>query len=140
MYDKLDQVLEETHRVREDFGYPTLGTPMSQIVGAQATMNVIAGERYKMLPKESKDYIRGMYGKPLGKINQELEQKVLATVEKITCRPADLLEPEFEKMKDEAGELARTEEDVLSYALFPQPAKEFLKKKYEFEQIASANV
>lgn len=131
MSDKLNKVLEETHLVRKEFGYPPLGTPMSQIVGAQATMNVLAGERYKMVPKESKNYIRGLYGKPLGKIDPDLERKILGSDERITCRPADLLEPEFEKMKAEIGDLARNDEDVLSYALFPQTAREFLEQKYK---------
>lgn len=131
MIDKLDKVLQETYQVRKDFGYPPLGTPMSQIVGAQAAMNVIAGERYKMIPKETKDYIRGMYGKPLGQIDEELEKKVLNSTERITCRPADLLEPEFEKMKNEIGDLAKNDEDVLTYTLFPQTAREFLKIKYK---------
>lgn len=127
--DKLGEVLEEVHHVRKDFGYPPLGTPMSQIVGVQAAMNVICGERYKMLPKESKDYIRGLYGRAPGEIDSELDK--LVTGERISCRPADLLEPGFEKAKAEIGELAQHDEDVLTYALFPQVGKEFLLKKYD---------
>jgi len=128
--DRLDEVLEETHRVRKEFGYPPLGTPMSQIVGAQATMNVLFGERYKMVPRESKDYIKGLYGKPPGEIDKELEKIVLGDDSRISCRPADLLAPEMDKLRAEVGPLARTEEDVLTYALFPQIAGDFLKQKY----------
>ncbi len=128
--DKLEKVLEEAHLVRKEFGYPPLGTPMSQIVGAQATINVITGERYKMIGKESKDYIKGLYGKPCGEIDPELEKKVLGSDKRITCRPADLLEPEFEKLKAEIGDLAQSDEDVLTYAMFPHIGREFLKKKY----------
>jgi pyruvate/oxaloacetate carboxyltransferase len=129
--DRLYEVLEEVHLVRKEFGYPPLGTPMAQIVGAQATANVITGERYKMVSKESKDYIMGLYGTPPGEIDPEVAQKVLGSEKRITCRPADLLEPAFEKAKAEIGDLARNDEDVLTYALFPNIAKEFLIKKYE---------
>jgi pyruvate/oxaloacetate carboxyltransferase len=129
MLDKLEEVFEEVRQVWKDFGYPQLGTPLSQIVGTQAVFNVITGERYKMVPKEAKDYIAGLYGKPIGEINPEVEKKVLGSAQKITCRPADLLEPALEKLKGEIGELARNEEDLLSYALFPNTAKELLMKK-----------
>lgn len=128
MADKIGQVLEEVHHVRADMGYPPLGTPMSQIIGAQATMNVMTGERYKMIPKETKDYIRGLYGRPPGVINPELDR--LVDGERITCRPADLLEPAFAKEKEEIGNLAQNDEDVLTYALFPQVGREFLATKY----------
>lgn len=128
--DRIDEVLEEVHLVRKEFGYPPLGTPMSQIVGVQAAMNVLTGERYKMIPKESKDYIRGMYGKPLGEIASALEEKVLGTGKRITCRPADLLEPGFEKLRIEIGDLAQSDEDILTYAMFPQNGRDFLSNKY----------
>jgi pyruvate/oxaloacetate carboxyltransferase len=128
--DKLQKVLDEVHSVRKEFGYPPLGTPMAQIVGAQATANVITGERYKMVPKETKDYFMGLYGTPPGTMDAEVEKKVLGSAKRITCRPADLLEPAFERVKSEIGDLARNDEDILTYALFPNVAKEFLTKKY----------
>ncbi len=128
---KLNEVLEEVHHVRQDFGYPPLGTPFSQIVGAQATMNVILGERYKMISKEARDYIKGLYGQPPGKIDQALEEKVIGSDSKVTCRPADLLEPGWKKMKAEIDSLARSDEYVLTYAMFPEFARDYLKKRYE---------
>ena len=129
-YDRLPEALKEAVEVRKDFGYPPLGTPSSQIVGAQAVMNVITGERYKMLPKQTKDYVRGMYGKQPGEMNPELIKKALGDEQPISCRPADLIEPQYEKLRAEAGSLARSEEDVLTYAMFPAVASEFLKRKY----------
>ncbi len=128
--DKYYDVLAEVPKVREDFGYPPLVTPTSQIVGTQAVMNVIAGERYKMVPKESKGLLRGEYGTLPAKVNEEVRKKCIGDDQVITCRPADLLEPELEKYKAEAGDLAKSEEDVLSYALFPQVAAKFLETKY----------
>ena len=128
--ERIDEVLAEVHHVRKDFGYPPLGTPFSQIVGVQATMNVLMGERYKMVPKEARDYIRGLYGKPPGEVDPALEKKVLGEEAKITCRPADLLEPELAKLKAEIGELARSDEDLLTYAMFPEVARTFLASKY----------
>ena len=128
--DKYYEVLAEVPRVREDFGYPPLVTPTSQIVGSQAVLNVLAGERYKMVTKESKGLLRGEYGRLPAPVNEEVRKKAIGDEEVITCRPADKLEPELEKQKAEAGELAKCEEDVLSYALFPQVAKTFLAEKY----------
>lgn len=130
VYDQLEAVLEEVHQVRKDFGYPPLGTPFSQIVGAQATMNVLMGERYKMISNESREYIRGMYGNPPGPIDAKLTEQVLGADGRITCRPADLLPPGLAALRAEAGELARTEEDLLTYAMFPLVGAEYLKKKY----------
>ena len=127
--DKYYDVLAEIPRVREDFGYPPLVTPTSQIVGTQAVMNVLAGERYKMVPKESKGLLRGEYGKLPGVVNEEVRKKAIGDAEVITCRPADQLEPELEKYRAEAGELAKCDEDVLSYALFPQVASKFLAER-----------
>ncbi len=129
--DKFEEVLREVPRVRKDFGYPPLVTPTSQIVGSQAVLNVVSGERYKMFPKESKMLLKGEYGRLPGEVNEEVREKAVGGEEIITCRPADLLEPEMEKLKEETKEYARTEEDVLSCALFPQVAPEFLKKKYQ---------
>lgn len=124
--DKYYEVLAEVPRVRKDFGYPPLVTPTSQIVGTQAVMNVLAGERYKMVPKESKGMLKGEYGQLPAPVNEEVRKKCIGDEEVITCRPADLIAPELEKYRAEAGDLAKCEEDVLSYALFPQVAKKFL--------------
>jgi oxaloacetate decarboxylase alpha subunit len=125
--DKYYEVLAEVPRVREDYGYPPLVTPSSQIVGTQAVMNVIMGERYKTFTKESKAMLRGEYGKLPGKVNEEVRAKAgIAPEDVITCRPADQLEPELEKYKTEFKDLAKSEEDVLSLALFPQVAPKFL--------------
>ncbi len=127
--DKYYEVLEEVPRVRKDFGYPPLVTPTSQIVGSQAVLNVLTGERYKMVTKESKGVIRGEYGRLPGEVSDEIREKILQGGEVITCRPADLLEPELEKYRKEIGSLANSEEDVLSYALFPQIAKKFFEER-----------
>jgi len=127
--NKYYDVLAEIPNVRKDFGYPPLVTPTSQIVGTQAVMNVLAGERYKMVPKESKALLRGEYGQVPGEVNEEVRKKAIGDDEVITCRPADLLEPELEKYREEAKDLAKCEEDVLSYALFPQVAAKFLEKR-----------
>ena len=124
--DKYYEVLEEVPRVRKDFGYPPLVTPTSQIVGTQAVLNVLMGERYKMVTKESKGLLRGEYGALPAPVNEEVRKKALGETEVITCRPADLLEPELEKYRKEGGDLIKSEEDVLSYALFPQVAEKFL--------------
>ena len=128
--DKYYEVLAEIPRVRKDFGYPPLVTPTSQIVGTQAVLNVLSGERYKMITKESKGLLRGEYGKLPGEVNEEVRKKAIGDDTVITCRPADLLEPELEKYRQEAGDLAKCDEDVLSLALFPQVAKKFLEAKY----------
>ena len=117
--DKYYDVLAEVPRVRADFGYPPLVTPTSQIVGTQAVMNVLVGERYKMVTKESKGMLRGEYGKLPGEVNEEVRKKCIGDDKVITCRPADLIEPELEKYRAEIGDRAKSEEDVLSYALFP---------------------
>ena len=125
--DKLYEVLAEVPRVKKDFGYPPLVTPTSQIVGTQAVMNVISGERYKMVPKESKALLRGEYGKLPAEVNEEVRKKAIGNDKVITCRPADLLEPELEKYAAEMKEkgIGKSYEDVLSYALFPQVAEKF---------------
>ncbi len=131
--DKFQQVLEEVPRVRKDLGYPPLVTPSSQMVGVQATNNVLAGERYKMVSKEIRAYLRGEYGKAPGQVDETLLRKVLGDESPVTCRFADLLEPAYDKYKAEIGDLAKTEEDVLSYAAFPQVAESFLQKRKERE-------
>ena len=132
--DRYYDVLEEIPRVRKDFGYPPLVTPTSQIVGTQAVLNVVSGERYKMFTKESKGVLAGEYGKLPGMVNEEVRRKAIGDRQVITCRPADLIEPEFEKCKREIGELARCDEDVLSYALFPQVAKKFFENRAASEK------
>ena len=124
--DKYYDVLAEVPKVRADFGYLPLVTPTSQIVGSQAVLNVLTGERYKMVTKEAKGVLKGEYGKVPGEINEEVRKKAgIKPEEIITCRPADLIEPEYEKYKEELGDRAHKEEDVLSYALFPQVAMKF---------------
>lgn len=129
--DKLPEVLQETPRVRKDLGYPPLVTPMSQIVGVQATTNVLLGERYKSVSKEVRAYFRGEYGKAPGEVNKEIVKKVLGDEKPITQRFADALEPEFEKVKKEIGSMAKNDEDVLSYIAFPQIAEKFFKEREE---------
>lgn len=125
--DKYYDVLREIPRVRKDFGEPPLVTPSSQIVGTQAVLNVLSGERYKMITKESKAVLRGEYGKTAKPVNPEVQKKALGDQEPITCRPADLLAPELDKIEAEMSQWKEQDEDVLSYALFPQVATEFFK-------------
>lgn len=135
--DKLPEVLKEVPKVREDLGYPPLVTPTSQIVGTQAVVNVLTGERYKMVINEVKNYVRGQYGKPPVPIKEEIKQKIIGDEEVITCRPADLIEPELEKYAKEISYYIEQEEDILTYALFPQIALKFFKerqaKKYKVD-------
>ena len=127
--DKYYEVLAEVPRVREDFGYPPLVTPTSQIVGTQAVLNVLSGERYKMITKESKGLLKGEYGQLPAPVNEEVRKKAIGDEEVITVRPADLLEPELPKYTEETKDIAKCEEDVLSYALFPQVAKTFFANR-----------
>lgn len=131
--DRFNDVLAETPRVRADLGYPPLVTPMSQMVGVQATQNVLNGERYKTVTKEVKAYVRGEYGKAPGKIDKEVASKILDGEKPIQGRFADTLEPLFEKTKAELGDKARSDEDVLSYIAFPQVAEKFFEKRAEKE-------
>ncbi|MBO4302233.1 sodium-extruding oxaloacetate decarboxylase subunit alpha [Methanosarcinaceae archaeon] len=135
--DKYDEVLKEMPRVREDLGYPPLVTPTSQIVGTQAVLNVMMGERYKVIPKEVKDYVGGYYGKTPAPIREEIIAKIINGAKPITCRPADLLKPEYERMKKEAEDqgLIKCEEDVLTYILYPAIAPKFLKGESVEEQL-----
>ena len=125
--DKFDEVLEEVPKVREDLGYPPLVTPMSQMVGTQAVFNVLLGERYKMVPKEAKNYVKGLYGKPTIPIKDDIKHKIIGDDEVYTGRPADLMEPELDKLKGEIKEYIEQDEDVLSYALFPQVSIDYFK-------------
>lgn len=135
--DKFDEVLQEIPRVREDLGYPPLVTPTSQIVGTQAVLNVITGERYKMISKETKGIVKGEYGRTPVPISDEMKKKIIGDEEAITCRPADLIKPELETLKKEAAEWTEQEEDVLSYALFGQVAVKFFEyrraQKYQID-------
>lgn len=130
--DKLPQVLAEVPRVREDFGFPPLVTPSSQIVGAQAAINVIVGQRYLFATDEVKNYMRGFYGRPPAPINEEVRKKIIGNEEPITVRPADLIEPELPGAREMVAEYIQKPEDVVSAALFPQVAPEFLKQKRVF--------
>lgn len=132
-FDKYDDVLKEVPEVRKDLGYPPLVTPLSQMVGTQAVMNVLTGERYKMVPKEIKDYLHGLYGKAPAEVNPEVLHKIIGDDEVITYRPADKLAPEFEELKKKYKQIAKCDEDVLSIALFENVAVSFLKKKYGLE-------
>jgi oxaloacetate decarboxylase alpha subunit len=125
--DKFYDVLEEIPRVRKDFGYPPLVTPTSQIVGTQAVMNVISGERYKMNPKESQALMRGEYGRLPAPVNEEVRRKVIGDQKVISVRPADNLKPELEQYRKECAEYIQQPEDVLSYALFPQVAEKYFQ-------------
>ena len=125
--DRYYGVLAEIPRVRQDYGYPPLVTPSSQIVGTQAVMNIITGQRYKTSTKESKAMLRGEYGKLPGEVSEAVRaQAGISPEEVITCRPADLLEPELPKYREEFRDIAKSDEDVLSLALFPQVAPKFL--------------
>jgi len=140
--DKYYEVLDEIPRVRKDMGYPPLVTPSSQIVGTQATLNVMLGERYKIIPEEVKQYFRGYYGQPPAPMDPEIQRKAIGTEQPITCRPADMLPPGLEAARREIGELARSEEDVVSYALFPQVARPLFERRAKGlggkEEIAAA--
>lgn len=131
--DKFEEVLKEVPRVREDFGYPPLVTPSSQIVGTQAVLNVLMGERYKMVPKEARDLVQGKYGRTTVPISDEVFHKILGDEERVTCRPADLLEPEMDQARKDCAVYMKQEEDALTQAFFPQVAQDFFKKRVERE-------
>ena len=127
--DKLEAVLKEVPKVRRELGYPPLVTPTSQLVGTQAVFNVLSGERYKIIPKEVKDYVKGFYGKTPAPIDEDIRKMIIGDEKPIQCRPADLLEPELNKIPEEIQPYIESEEDRLTYALFPQVAAEFFKKR-----------
>ena len=139
--DRYSDVLDEMPRVRKDMGYPPLVTPTSQIVGIQSVMNVLGGERYKTVSNEVKEYMKGMYGKPPAPVDEEIASKIIGDEEVITCRPADLLEPEFDKFKSEGEEkgFVKSDEDALTYALYPPIAPKFLKGEAEEEELQPAH-
>ncbi|MDI9493888.1 MAG: oxaloacetate decarboxylase subunit alpha [Bacillota bacterium] len=134
---KFEEVLREVPKVREDLGYPPLVTPTSQIVGTQAVLNVVMGERYKMVPNEVKQLVKGMYGKTTVPIKEEIVKKIIGDEERITCRPADLIEPELESIKKEIARYVEQDEDVLTRAMFPKPAMDFFEyrnaKRYQID-------
>ena len=123
--DRLEAVLAEMPHVRKDLGYPPLVTPTSQIVGSQAALNVMTGKRYGVVAAETRNYVMGLYGEPPGAISDEIKHKVLGKKEPITCRPADLLKPGLDEARNTAGALASNEEDVITYALFPDIARDY---------------
>lgn len=129
LQDKYEEVLAEVPKVRADLGYPPLVTPLSQMVGTQALMNVISGERYKLVPSEIKDYVKGFYGQSPAPISEEIKETIIGDAEVITVRPADLLAPQLPAFREEIAEYAKSEEDVLMYALFPQQAQDFLGRR-----------
>ena len=126
---RLEEVLQEVQTVRRDLGYPPLVTPTSQIVGSQATLNVLTGKRYGVVTMEIRNYVMGHYGEPPGSVSEEMKAMVLGKKDPIRCRPADLLKPRMEEARKEIGDLATTEEDVLSYTLFPEVAKDYLERR-----------
>ena len=132
--DKYEEVLKEVPRVREDFGYPPLVTPSSQIVGTQAVLNVLMGERYKMVPNEARNLVKGMYGRTTLPIKEELVKKILGDEEQVTCRPADLLEPELEQAKRDCALYYQQPEDVLTQAFFPKVAETFFNHRIEKQE------
>jgi len=127
--DRMNDVLTEVPRVREDLGYPPLVTPTSQIVGTQAVLNVLTGSRYKSITNEVKYYLQGRYGRPPGSVNHIVRQQAIGNEDAIDCRPADLLKDEMHALRDEIGELAASEEDVLSFAMFPEIGRTFLEQR-----------
>ncbi len=129
--DQFEEVLQEVPRVRKDAGYPPLVTPTSQIVGTQAVFNVITGERYKMCTNEFKDLVAGKYGTTPVPVDDEFAKKIIGDTPRVTCRPADLLQPELDSLRKECAEWTEQEEDVLSYAQFPKVAMDFFKKRAE---------
>jgi oxaloacetate decarboxylase alpha subunit len=124
---RMQDVLKEIPRVRAELGYPPLVTPTSQIVGIQGVLNVLQGERYKIVPQQVKDYVRGFYGKPPAPIDKKIQRLIIGDEEPITCRPADLIENRFERMREEIRDLAESEEDYITYALFPAVARKFFE-------------
>ena len=127
--EKYENVLREIPRVRADLGYPPLVTPLSQMVGTQSVINVISGNQYKIIPKEIKDYVKGLYGKSPVPISKEIKEKIIGDEELFEGRPADLIKNEYEEIKAEVGELAKNEEDILMYAMFPQIARTYLENR-----------
>jgi oxaloacetate decarboxylase alpha subunit len=129
--DKFNDVLNEVPRVREDLGYPPLVTPTSQIVGTQAVLNIVTGERYKIVPNEVKMLVKGMYGKTTVPIKEDIVQLIIGDEEQVTCRPADLIEPELDAVRKECARYMEQEEDVLLKAMLPKPADDFFRSRQQ---------
>ena len=138
--DKLEEVLKEVPEVRKDLGYPPLVTPSSQIVGTQAVLNVLAGERYKMISKETKGIVKGEYGRTPVPISDEIKTKIIGDAEQITCRFADTLKPELDTLRKECAQWMEQEEDVLSYALFGQVAEKFFQAREDAKHEITGSV
>ncbi len=138
--DKYEEVLNEVPRVRKELGYPPLVTPLSQMVGTQAVMNVISGERYKMVPKEIKEYLHGFYGKSPAPVDENIRKKIIGDDEVITYRPADKIEPQFLALKEKYKDLVKSEEDVLTCALFEAKAVKFLTQRDQKDEIIEVNL
>ena len=138
--DKYEEVLNEVPRVRKELGYPPLVTPLSQMVGTQAVMNVISGERYKMVPKEIKEYLHGLYGKSPAPVDEEIKKKIIGDDEVITYRPADKIEPQFASLKEKYKDLVKSDEDVLTCALFEAKAVKFLNERDRKDEIIEVNL
>ena len=138
--DKYNEVLNEVPRVRKDMGYPPLVTPLSQMVGTQAVMNVMTGERYKMVPKEIKEYLHGLYGASPAEVNEKVRKKIIGDDEVITYRPADKIEPQFEMYKEKYKDLIKSDEDVLTCALFEAKAVKFLTARNNPDEIIEVNL
>jgi len=138
--DKLEDVLKEVPNVRKDMGYPPLVTPLSQMVGTQAVLNVISGERYKMVPKEINEYLHGKYGKSPAPVNEDIKKKIIGDDKVITYRPADDLKPEFKNLKKEYEAIVKSDEDVLSIALFGDIAVKFIEKRNEDAKVTTIKV
>jgi pyruvate/oxaloacetate carboxyltransferase len=137
---RLNEVLAEVPKVRKDLGYPPLVTPTSQLVGIQAVFNVISGKRYSIVPKEIKDYVKGLYGKPPALIDPKIQKKIIGDEQPITVRPADLLEPALTKIPDDIRPYIETEEDRITYALFPKAAVEYFQKRKLKREDAKASM
>ena len=138
--DKYEEVLNEVPRVRKEMGYPPLVTPLSQMVGTQAVMNVLTGERYKMVPKEIKEYLHGLYGKSPAPVDEDIRKKIIGDDEVITYRPADKFEPQFEMYKEKYKDLCKSDEDVLTCALFEAKAVKFLTQRNNPDEIIEVNL
>ena len=140
-FDRFDEVLVETPKVRKDMGYPPLVTPTSQMVGVQAVRNVLDGQRYKSVSKEIKAYCRGEYGRTPAPIDPEIQKQILGDEQPLTVRYADTLEPVVDKTREKLGDLARSDEDVLSYIAFPNLAEKFFEeRKAKEENVATYSI
>ena len=140
--DKYDEVLNEVPRVRKEMGYPPLVTPLSQMVGTQSVMNVITVQRYKMVPNEIKEYLHGNYGKAPAEVDEAIKKQIIGDDEVITYRPADKIAPQFEALKEKYKDLVKSDEDVLTCALFEAKAVKFLtqRDKKETDEVVEVNL